>query len=436
MGRQTGRRLNRRAESFAGHLGHDDLPEEQLPIPIRTLATAAAGTAASLALAAPALAQEPVPASAVDATLRCVQRLDVEDFTPAEQAMLEPNERYLLARFGVRNNTQEEVSAEGVEQRLTPETSVFAQTAFPGAFAPGEHDEDALGVVFKGDDLKWSLIGGQVSTAATASSAFADRCLTMYGSSKTEIAGDRAHLVWHSHVSGENRDGLGLSHWEGWTKRACTLSKDGQVIEASDDCGTRVEESLKPWVTFSDLKPGSYEFIVSGGPPRLCPSAQSREDCIPYTAPDSVRPIGDETSVNSRIARVTFRWAVSAPPAPTPPATTPNEQPPAPQPPAKQPVQVIVPPINNELPAPPIVEPRACTPRTLKIKVPAPRGKRVRSATVKVNGRKVHVRNRNGRLVAIVHATAASPAKVTVKITVRYTDGTRKAFRYRLRTCF
>ena len=62
-------------------------------------------------------------------------------------------------------------------------------------------------------------------------------------------------------------------------------------------------------------------------------------------------------------------------------------------------------------------------------------GQRIRSASVTVDGKRVAVKKRGGRHIATVAPRRLARDVVVVKITVRYTDGSRKRITKRIRTC-
>lgn len=67
--------------------------------------------------------------------------------------------------------------------------------------------------------------------------------------------------------------------------------------------------------------------------------------------------------------------------------------------------------------------------------VPKRGRKRIRSASVTVDGKRVAVKKRRGRHIARVAPRRLARDVAVVKITVRYTDGSRKRITERIRTC-
>lgn len=88
-------------------------------------------------------------------------------------------------------------------------------------------------------------------------------------------------------------------------------------------------------------------------------------------------------------------------------------------------------------PATPVTtaDPAACTRRKLTVVVPRRGRQRIRSASVTVDGKRVAVKKRRGRHVATVAPRRLARDVAVVKITVRYTDGSRKRITKRIRTC-
>jgi hypothetical protein len=84
----------------------------------------------------------------------------------------------------------------------------------------------------------------------------------------------------------------------------------------------------------------------------------------------------------------------------------------------------------------PLPSARKCTSRRrFPIRLRAPKGQRVRSYKVLVNGKRVKVTRRNGRMVAVVDLRRLKKGRYTVKIIATTAQGRRVVSKRRYRTC-
>ena len=78
---------------------------------------------------------------------------------------------------------------------------------------------------------------------------------------------------------------------------------------------------------------------------------------------------------------------------------------------------------------------RQCPKRTLRITVPARKRTSIRWASVRVDGQKLKLKRRRGRLVATLPAASITSDQVAVSIKVRYANGSRRTVSSTVATC-
>ena len=382
-------------------------------IPSRSQVLAAVGTVASLSLATPAFGQ----AESSLPTIRpgaCVERL---------QAGTEGNgdlrARFWYERFGDAPAVLE--IPRGPDNELTPaDTTTLYRVPVPERFeAVGNWAFEAM---LGAEPMTWTLRdpdsreGGTI----TVDGGYASRCVEADFTTSPDPqkpSGSTVRIAWIAKVSGvdEFREpGAPDVPWSAW-RESCTL----------DDAVLPCEEAD---VVLADLAPGAHVFRVFAQAP----------------LPADIGPAAG-TATNPYAFRLEAPFTVerTAPPAaePTPPPVSqspPPIEPAAPMQPARPalpatPAQLTGP-AQPATPAQPAA-PASCQKRKLSITVPKRGGKRIRSASVTVDGKRVRVRKRNGRFVATVPAAAIRRETVLVKITARYVGGKKRVFKQRMNAC-
>lgn len=372
-------------------------------IPSRSQVLAAVGTVASLSLAIPALAQAggslPQGESSLP-TIRpgaCVDRLQTE--TGGQGDLLA---HFWYERFGDAPAVLQ--IPRGPDNDVTPaDTTPLYRVPVPEKFeAVGLWAFDAkLGA----EPITWTLRdpdsgeGGSI----TVDQGYASRCARGRFTTVPDpekASNSTVRIAWTAKVSGvdEFREpGAPDVPWSVWRER-CSL----------DDVVIPCEEAE---VVLEDLAAGPHVFRVfaqSPLPADIGPAAGTAEN-----------PYAFRLEAPFTVERTT--------PAaePTPPAA-------AQSPPPAEPVALIQP----ATPSPAqLAAPATCQKRKLTITVPKRGGKRIRSASVTVDGKRVLVRKRNGRFVATVPAAAIRRETVLVKITARYAGGKKKVFTKRMSAC-
>jgi hypothetical protein len=181
----------------------------------------------------------------------------------------------------------------------------------------------------------------------------------------------------------------------------------------------------------SDLTAEGAAIVVADGGPSPRFAAFSGQVIAVYHALVS----GQATNVFARRVPYDVSGAATPTPSPTPaPTAAPTAQPPAPAAPA--------PPATTATPKKPtfnavVVLPstrRCVSRRRFRIRLRHPRGARVASAVVRVNGKKVATR-RGRRITAPVNLRGLPKGRFAVRITVKLADGRTVSGTRRYRTC-
>jgi hypothetical protein len=405
------------------------------------MATAAAGAATSLALVTPAFAQDPVDppvagGPVIQPSVSCVER----------QAPGMPRFR---AHLGYTMTGLDEIVIEqGPDNRIIREAGDLTpdETGIPAGykhvigthFSQGVHPSMHQ-AQFEGTSAVWEVTSGGVarrSEAATGSS-YAQRCVwSNVDQAKVTPTADGATITWDFEVSGEGADGFGLAAWSDYREQTCSV--DGKAIAAATCAGADGKLEL------TGLKPGQHTFRVAARAPKLCESP-AETACLRFypASPDATYTPVDPDSRQTVELTATFT-------VPEPVVVQPKEEPkqePKQEPKADPPAPIVVaPPINTQplekqpevIPPVVIVEPpvaKPCPKRTLRIAVPTRRKLAIRWSSVRVDGQKVAVKRRAGRLVATVPAARLTKDRVTVTVKVRYSNGSRRTVTKTVRAC-
>jgi hypothetical protein len=205
--------------------------------------------------------------------------------------------------------------------------------------------------------------------------------------------------------------------------------------------GGRMSERVE--LVLFDVTNVQRPVTVYAGPPAqlgeqslgtLAPGSR-REYLVAMTLPDSG---GDDNLYQGSSLSLGFEWRAASVAPPTPPTT-----------PTTPPVTPSTPPTTTPTPTPPVTTPtapvtadelglppaRGCASRRkFRITLKAPRGMKVVSATVAVNG-KVKARVKGGRTKAPVDLRGLPKGRVKVKIAVKASDGKTYKSSRTYRTC-
>jgi hypothetical protein len=280
----------------------------------------------------------------------------------------------------------------------------------PVTFLPGRH-ADVFTTDFNGDSLTWRVTTPNAGAASeTASWWFHQACVSIDLLAKPDVTTESttAKFSWVALVSGyeyipQALRGNGttarpmLFSWTDWRRPECILD------DVAVDC------AAQPEATFTGLGVGEHTFTVEATGPRWC-SHNAGPGCM---ALGRTTRGGD---ANDKLAGASHTWTVKAP-APTittsPPVVQQQQQQQQPQP-----------------------TPRSCASRRgFTIRIRERRARPILRASVKVNGKRVKVMRRNGRLTARVGLAALPKGRFSARIAVRYRDGGRRTYTRRYRTC-
>ncbi len=375
--------------------------------PSRSQVFATVATVASVALATPAFAQGgsgPLPTIRPGA---CVERMQTD--TGGDGSL---RAHFWYERFGDAPAVLD--IPRGPDNEVTP---VDTQTLW-GVPVPERFEAVnmwAFDATLGAEPITWTLRdpssgeGGSL----TVGPDYASRCVgatltTVPDPNKEYPSGSAIRVAWTAKVSGveEFREaGAPDVPWSAW-RESCTI----------DDAAIPCEESD---VVLENLAAGPHVFKVFAQAPLpadIGPAAGTKEN-----------PYAFRREVPFTIARA------SSTGEPTPPSNTEPARPAEPAAPI-QPAAPIMP-ATPAQPATPVSTKTSCAKRTLTITVPKRGGKPARSAKVTVDGSRVRVLKRNGRLVASVPAAKIKRETVRVKITARYAGGKKKTFTKTVRTC-